>query len=286
MKSIVVWCLLFIFLLPLRAHAIDIVLPGVKRQDYFTELLELALSYHPEKQYNVKFIDFDVPKLRAFKLIAANQGIDVIAAGATIERQAILHPVKIPLLKGLFGWRVALVHEDNLSILKDPESWQKFKTLSAGQLLTWSDTQILESNGINVVKGANYQGLFVMLDKKRFDYFPRSILEIEQEYKQHRHFKLAIDPHVLLHYPTAYYFYVNQDNLSLATDLQSGLEMAIKEGRFEQLFQRYYGNIIAQFIKQNRRVIELDNPFLPKDAPLQREELWLTFFPPPSQHIN
>lgn len=279
MKRVVALIVSCLMLFPPLSLATDVVMPGLTRSDYFTELLALSLSYHPDKNYQVKFIEYDVPKLRAFKLIEANQGIDVIAAGATVDRQAVLQSVKIPLLKGLFGWRVALVHESNLTIMKDTNRWDEFKQLSAGQLRTWSDVRILQSNGINVVKGANYQGLFDMLHNQRFDYFPRSILEIHSELNNHRHYDIAIEPHILLHYPTAYYFYVNKQNFTLAQDIEVGLELAIKEGRFEDLFQRHYGKIIAEFQAQNRRVIELNNPMLPHDVPLKRTELWLSLYP-------
>lgn len=260
-----------------------VVVPGIEREDYFISMLELALSYHPDKQYQVEFIDYDVPKLRAFRLIESKQGIDLIAAGATNARQKTLRSIKIPLLKGLFGWRAALVHRDNLNLLHNAKTDAQFKRLTAGQLLTWSDVKILESNGIKVVKGAHYRGLFSMLSKHRFDYFPRSILEVKSEYRENRHLDLAIEPNILLHYPTAYYFYVNQQNIELAEDLRIGLELAISDGKFEALFQQNFGQIIQSFKIQNRRVIELHNPNLPNDVPLGREELWLSLYPTKEQ---
>ena len=252
------------------------VIPGIQRVDYFTSILEKALSYHPEKHYRVKFVDYDVPKLRAFKLIANNEGIDTIAAGATNERQAMLLSVKLPLLKGLNGWRVPLVTEQNKNLFKINHSRADFEKLIAGQLLTWSDTKIIESNGIRVEKGSNYLGLFSMLEKNRFDYFPRSVLEIEDEFNRHKHMGIVIDPNIIIHYPTAYYFYVNRNNLELAQDIEYGLEQAIKDGSFDRLFDHYYGQVVNKIKRQNRRVFELKNPYLPKDVPLSRKSLWLT----------
>jgi len=254
----------------------EVILPGNDRVDYFTSMLTKALSYTPDKQYRVGFIDYEVPKLRAFKLIANNEGIDTIAAGATNERQSLLRSVKIPLLKGLNGWRVPLVTEKNRDIFLQHKQWPKFKSLMAGQLLTWSDTKIIESNGINILKGSSYTGLFTMLAKQRFEYFPRSVLEVEYEYEANKHLGIVIEPHILLHYPTAYYFYVHKNNLTLARDIEYGLERAIEDGSFDRIFHQYYGGVVDKIKRQDRRIYELHNPFLPKDVPLERKSLWLT----------
>lgn len=262
---------------PSKTAKTPIIVTGMRPGDYFSKLLTLALSFHPDKQYEIKYMDNDVPKLRAFRLIEQKLGIDLIPAGATHEREKRLLPVRIPILKGLFGWRVALVHEQNISIFNNATNLASIKTFTAGQLRTWSDVEILESNGIRVEKGANFQGLFKMLDKQRFDYFPRSILQVTQELNDHRHFQLALEPHILIHYPTAYYYYVNQQNLELAKDIESGLEAAISSGRFEQLFQQKFNKVLDKFKSHNRRVIELHNPYLPNATPLDRQELWFHF---------
>ena len=269
--------LLFILTLygPL-SQAKDVVLPGKTRDDYFATLLSQALSYNGKHAYKVRFIEQDIPKLRAFKLIANNQGLDIIAAGATHERQALLRPIRIPLLKGLNGWRIALVREESQDLFQQHTDWASFQRLLAGQLLTWSDAKILEHNGVALVKGSNFAGLFRMLEKQRFDYFPRSILEIENEYQAHKRHGLIVEPHVVLHYPTAYYFYVHKDNTKLASDIEAGLEMAIADGQFDRIFNRYYGDVLKFAKLHQRRIIELQNPLLPDDAPLSRKELWLT----------
>ena len=57
--------------------------------------------------------------------------------------------------------------------------------------------------------------------------------------------------------------------------MSSGLEQSLKDGSFERLFIRYYGDIIKQALSENRLVYQLKNPFLPKKTPLHRKELWL-----------
>ena len=114
-----------------------------------------------------------------------------------------------------------------------------------------------------------------MLVAGRFDYFPHSIIEIQQEYEANQDMNIAIDPHVLIHYPTAYYFYVNKGNTMLAADVRWGLEQSFKDGSFEVIFMRYHGQVVKQMLNENRRVYQLENPFLPVKTPLKRKELWL-----------
>lgn len=86
-----------------------------------------------------------------------------------------------------------------------------------------------------------------------------------------------VDKHSLIHYPTAYYFYVNKNNTTLAKDLKKGLEAALKDGQLERLFNKHYGDIIDKVKTEKRHIIQLKNPLLPNSPSLNRPELWLDF---------
>jgi hypothetical protein len=251
------------------------VVQGSERSNYYIDTLKHVLSYSPSKNYQLTFYNKNLPKSRVLNNIATNGGIDIIAAGATVEREQLLQPIWFPILKGLVGWRIPLVNKENSNLFSSNITAESFKKLTVGQLHSWSDTKILESNNIHVEKGSNFQGLFQMLAAKRFDYFPRSILEVQAELEDHKSLNITIDTNILLHYPTAYLFYVNKSNKSLAEDVAYGLEQSLKDGSFELLFNRYYGETISHATKDNRRVYHLKNPFLPTKTPLHRKELWL-----------
>lgn len=253
----------------------QVVMHGSEREDYITDILSHALSYFPNKNYKINFHNKSFPKLRVLEIIAQNKGIDIIAGGATKARETMLKPIRIPLLKGLYGWRIALVTLGNKEIFTKNSKLSEFKKLSAGQLHSWSDTKILESNDIYVEKGSDYDGLFDMLVNGRFDYFPRAVIEVDSEFDKHKDKNLVVEQKALIHYPTAYYFYVNKNNVSLATNIKEGLERAIKDGSFDRLFNKYYGEIVSKISAQNRHVYHLKNPFLSSKTPLNRAELWL-----------
>ncbi|WP_082971509.1 substrate-binding periplasmic protein [Rheinheimera sp. SA_1] len=248
--------------------------PGATRHEYYIDLLQLALSYPCQQRFELKASNLDLPKKRAFDLMNAGQGIDVMFGSASIERVAEYRAVPFPLMRGLMGLRVALVSKDGLDTLKHVHTQAALARLRVGQFATWSDTEILRANQFNLEAGSDLDGLYQMLAKGRIDYFPRSVLEVQHDQQQYQHLQLQIDPHILLYYPTAVYFYVAKDNKALADTLLCGLEQAQQDGKLNKLFNQYYGGLLQQLQIDKRRVFTLHNPLLPDDVPLQRPELW------------
>ncbi|GHD80924.1 hypothetical protein ACFSQE_13645 [Vogesella fluminis] len=81
-------------------------------------------------------------------------------------------------------------------------------------------------------------------------------------------------PYLVIRYPTAFYFFVSPHQPELAALLQRGLELAVADGSFEQLFQRHFGNTLKRLHLDRRRIIDLPNPLLSAATPLSRAELW------------
>ena len=114
-----------------------------------------------------------------------------------------------------------------------------------------------------------------MLKLKRFDYFPRSLIEIGDEAEAHKSNNIIIEPKLLMYYPTATYFFVNKENKELAYELKKGMEKIIKNGDFDKLFYKYHADFIKKSNLKNRTIIKLDNPILPAKTPLDKKHLWL-----------
>lgn len=235
-----------ILLVSSSAKAEVVVHAGEDRDDYYVSLLKHVLTYSTHKNYKVKAFGTYIPKDRNFELLLNNDGIDVIFAGSTTEREQKYLPVRFPLLRGLNGWRIPLVQKDRENLFQHILTLKQFKKLKPGQFHTWSDTQVLLANNIDVIKGTDYEGLFGMLARGRFDYFPRSVLEINNEYTAHQNLAITIEPNVIIHYPTAYYFYVSKENLTLARELENGLELALQDGSLAKIFNHFYGDTINQ----------------------------------------
>ncbi|MDT0602214.1 hypothetical protein [Thalassotalea castellviae] len=101
---------------------------------------------------------------------------------------------------------------------------------------------------------------FEMLAKERFDYFPRALHEARAEVVEYP--ELAIEKRFLIYYDSPFFFFVNKANKRLAARLEYGLQQAVKDGSFEQLFKTHpiSANILQQFNRHERDVILLDNP--------------------------
>lgn len=247
---------------------------GQPRQDYYVDLMQQALSYECAGKYQLAASGLDLPKQRAFDLMNAHQGIDILFGSASEQRINHYRAVHFPILRGLNGLRIALVSPENPDVLQKVYNLHALAQLQAGQFFAWSDTTIMRANGLKVDGGSDVEGLYQMLSKGRVDYFPRSVVEILQNQTEHAELELKIDPYILLYYPTATYFYVAADNKLLADALQCGLEHAQQDGSLSRLFEHYYGEVLQQLNISQRRVIKLHNPLLPVGVPLQRPELW------------
>jgi len=186
-----------------------------------------------------------------------------------------LLPVRIPIDRGLMGWRLLLVRRGELAQWKRVRSLRDLGQRLAGQGHDWPDTTILRANGLQVGTSSGYEALFRMLAAGRIDYFPRSILEIDAEMADNRHPQLAIAPDLMLHYPTAAYLFVSPTRPDLAAELKTGLEAAVADGSLQRLHREQYGPVLKAHPIAPEHVLRLSNPLLPPETPLQRRELWL-----------
>lgn len=271
---------LIVFLLPCSASALEVLKyprhsDGNDPEAYVVDLLNEALARSPGR-YRLEATPTPMTQSRALLAIEkSSPSVQVMWGMTSREREERLLPIRIPIYRGLIGWRVLLHRSDaeNLSTISDLKGLQRF---SFGQRHDWPDTPILRSNGLNVVTSQDYQGLFKMLAAGRFDLFPRELVVAWQEQaRAHQDgLDLSVENHVLLHYPAALYFFTSRGRKDLAADIESGLEEMISDGSFQQLFDRYHGDTLRQANLANRLFIELQNPDLPPATPLARKALW------------
>lgn len=242
---------------------------------YAAELLALALSRGP-RRYDIGESPESLAQGRAMvEMLRPDPPIDVFWTVTTPERQAALRPIRIPIERGLIGWRVALVRRIDADRLRHVETLAQLARLQAGQKHDWPDVDILRANGLAVQTATHYESLFGMLALGRIDYFPRSVLEIRSELEARPALDLAIEPHLVLRYPSALYFFVAPRRAELAEDIRLGMERAQADGSFEKLFQAHFRDAMDALRLRERRVLELGNPSLPADAPVKRADWWL-----------
>lgn len=199
-----------------------------------------------------------------------------IAWGSTsIKKEQDLLPVRIPLRKGLLGYRLMLTTLSGQKKLSRVKSIEEFKDVRLAQGLGWGDVEILSHAGLNVVT-ANYENIFKMLQRERVDAFPRGLSEVfdELEFNWEDHPNIIVEQDVLIKYPWPYYFFFNKNDVELAGRVETGLWMMIKDGSFDVIFEKYNRADLERANLSGRRVIELENPVLPAETPLSDKRLW------------
>jgi hypothetical protein len=243
---------------------------------YVSDLVRLALAKLGDNA-EVRLVPLEMQQRRSLaELSSGRSTYDLMWSMTDVDREKSgLLPVRIPIDRGLLGWRLLLVRTEDLPRWSGVGTLAQLRRFVAGQGHDWPDLTILKANGLPVVSSHAYDALFRMLKASRFDYVPRSILEIDTELAGSVGAGLSIIPNLMLCYPAAAYLFVSPALPRLAADLEQGLELAIADGSFKRLFDQRFGKVVAAHPVQAERVLYLNNPLLPPSAPTTRRELWL-----------
>ncbi|WP_347329542.1 substrate-binding periplasmic protein [Marinimicrobium locisalis] len=248
-----------------------------QRNDYFVDLLRLALTKTEAEfgPFRLQPVYKKVPQGRLLRMLSADETVDVLWSMTSRSREEHLRPVRIPLGRGFIGYRLLVIRSEDREEFAAIESIEQLAEKVAGQGSSWPDTTILRHNGLPVTT-SGYESLFTMLRHGRVDYIPRALNEPWAELALRPELGLVVEPTLVLHYPAANYFFVGRHNQALAQRLKRGLELALADGSFEQLFFNHPSHQVM-FSKgrfDQRKVLSLENPLLPDSVPLQREALW------------
>ena len=244
-----------------------------RRDEYPVQLLELALA-RAGGSYAVESHALFMLQARSIAELAQGRGLDVIWTMTSAEREAQLLPVRVPIDRGLLGWRLLLVRQADVARWAQVHSLAQLQTLRAGQGVDWPDTPILRASGLSVDASVRYGDLFLKLAAGRIDCFPRSVIEVWDELATHAGEGFSVEPHLVLHYPAAMYFFVNRQRPELAAAIERGLLAAQRDGSFDALFARHFGIALQRAELERRERIELRNPLLPINTPLADARLW------------
>ncbi|TQV77318.1 amino acid ABC transporter substrate-binding protein [Aliikangiella marina] len=238
--------------------------PGDPAHSYYIKVIDAVLSATEttDGPYQLKANDIYLVQSRAIAELSKNRKIDVYWTMTSKQRESLLRPIKIPLLKGYLGYRVFLIRAEDKEKFAKITTIEELSKLVAGRGHDWPDRKILEFNGLNVLPVSTYDALFTMLEKKRIDYFPRGINEAWQELEIHSEKNFVVDENILFRYPAPVYFFVHPDNERLAARIQRGLDIIINNGQFDDLLKLYPESqeVLQKANIENRRIFELKTP--------------------------
>jgi len=242
---------------------------------YAKGVLRIILEKLPDQYEWEESTSGDITEARVAQMLIDDQ-LDIGWFSTTNDLEQRLHPIRIPIYKGLFGYRIFMIKEGNQHKFEGISSLTEIKNVSIGQGRTWADTAIMEANGIDVVKVSKYHSLFYMLDGDRFDAFPRGVHEPWYEMERYPDLALTVEDHLMLRYVNPYYLFVSKDRSELAAKLERGYQMAIEDGSFDEYFYNdpTVKNVIEKAKLSQRTVLPLKNPLLPKNTPVDDKKLW------------
>jgi len=244
-----------------------------QRTSYPVALLKLCESKTDHK-FSLRPSPFRSQQARSLRQLSLDEGIDIVWALTTKDRETNLLPIRIPIDKGLIGWRLLLIRAQDKSRFANINSAAELGKLLAVQGHDWPDVDILKANHLKVTTGTTYEGLFKMLSVGHVQYFPRAATEIWPELNSHADLPIEVEPSLVIHYPSALYFFVSKKNKELAETLEACLIQSISDGSFDNLFTSYYGEAIARSQLNKRKIIELGNPTLPEATPINNRRYW------------
>ena len=134
---------------------------------------------------------------------------------------------------------------------------------SIGQGVGWVDSEILRANGLKVIEVSNYESIFKMVIAGRINLFCRGANQLQAEVEEFKSLtNLTYDESFVLVYPLPRFFYLNAKNTVAKERIQTGLQIAFKDGSFKQLWKKHYQSSVDFSKLGQRKHIYLENPLL------------------------
>lgn len=246
-----------------------IILPPIEKSakktgSFFPRVLELAMekTLPTHGPYQISSYPHHLTHRRFLSEVERNGVINLMWTMTNESRERKLAAVKISLLKELNSHRIFLIRKSDQKKFQNIRTLDDLRQLRAGQGKSWPDTDVLIHNQIPVITSPHYELLFDMLAANRFDYFPRGLYEIWDEYQIHQDKDLVIEETLMFYYNAPIYFFTSKQNKALAERIETGLKIAITDGSFDALFYSYSGfrRGEAELQEHNRRKFDLDYP--------------------------
>lgn len=251
------------------------------RDKYFYELLQLSLEKSIDKfgAYSLKYAEIELPSTRIPVEMSRGQFVNVLTSPTSTQLESMVLPIKIPLVKGIQGLRLLLIKKSKQAQFAEVENLNQLKNFILGQGKGWLDTIVFNEAGLDVATSTEYHVLFKMLAFDRFDAFPRGLNEIYRELDERKSVypEFAVEQKLVVYYDLPVYFFVQLGNERLHDRIQYGLNNALEDGSFDQLFFDYYGEDIINAKLQNRTLFYLPNKFVPVIDKQQYKQFWLPF---------
>ncbi len=248
----------------------------IERDKYKTDLFKLILD-NSGLDYNLYYCRYPGDHYAQIERVK-NGTITVQSFGASQELENELIPIRVPIFKGLLGYRIFLINKndqykfDNINSLKD------LRKLTGLQGTGWTDVKIMKDAGLHQ-RTVSGMAIFRMLNRGgRGDYFSRAVYEAVGELQtlKTRYHNITIEKHIFLTYPFAMYFFVSPKYPDLAQKIRKGFLKIVKSGQFDNFFYShpYIRSAIEKANLTQRVRIEIPNKYLSPQTKSLPETYW------------
>ena len=241
---------------------------GEEYGQYHIEALKAALRVTQDAYPPVTVTPHPMPMSQSRQLTTVLKGEADVMWSVTHDRlEHTLLPVQFPLLQGLGGYRVFVIHKNMQPFFQPDRKLEHIKKLQAVQGADWPDYTILKHHNFTVNSASWtdwYTTMYRSLERGLVDYFPRNVIEVHRDLAFHGSQHLTIEQHHLLIYPSYEYFFVAPDQPQLQKRLLEGLIKLVKSGELARLFAQHQNHRQAMvLLRQTSRVRHhIDNPGL------------------------
>lgn len=226
---------------------------------YYVGLLKLVVEKTVAELGEVTFVALPVSMSTERKFVSLTTGMtDIMWTTTTADREALAHAIKIPLLKGLLGKRVFVIHKKDREKFSNIHTLAELAKLTAIQGFGWPDVTKMRNAGLKVDTMEWHPNMHKLVSDGIVDYYPRSVLEVIDELSSINDPDLLIEQNLLLNYDLLNYFFVAKHNQSLADRITLGLQKSMLDGSFAAYFKQYPGHSEALNLLSNRRVFDLE----------------------------
>lgn len=237
-------------------------------QVYEREVLEAVLAATVKGYGDIPLL-VDTTGVADEAAIFRTGDFDVFGTGAGNPKLAAEEKTIIPhpLMKGLLGYRILIVRAAERGKLAAMTSADALQQQRLGVPAGGIDAELFRHNGFKAVEAGSINDLFTRQAEKTFDYTALGVSEIGEVFTQKAApvGGLVQDETLLIYYPFPLVFYVNPNNPELALRINQGMQVIARTGELDQIFERHFGALVDGLGLKQRRLIRLDNPFLPAE---------------------
>jgi hypothetical protein len=238
----------------------------LKRKTFEQQVIQLALEKTQHKVGAFEMVPVNVIS-RTHAIAALNQNlyenfVMVLSYEDALLESGNLIYIPFPIELGALSYRICYANKNITAHVQQIENLDQLKSYKVGVGTGWVDAKILHHHGVQIVEGSNITGLFRMTQAGRTDLFCPSPTEYFHELAVEKATDLQLDNKLALYYSLPKFLFSHKSNQAVMARLKQGIDIAYKDGSFQQLWREYHDQDLKRAKLRERHFIKMENPFI------------------------